>query len=73
VQGGAQSHLHRLQIDSAPLPLLAEDDLEQAIYFLTDLLLDRLRRFFSWDETEAVGTSGNGRNRQILSLTSNKA
>jgi len=47
VQGGAHRHLHRLQVDHSRLTPAAEDDPQQAIYFLTDFLVDRLPRFLS--------------------------
>jgi len=64
-----QQQLDGLQIDRAGLMPTAEDDLNDAAYFLGDFLLDRFRRFFSC----AVKVSSTGRNLQIFSLTSNKS
>jgi hypothetical protein len=69
MQGGAQSHFHRLQIRLASLFMLGEDARQQRGYFARDLVLDRLGRFFS----SAVSVSSTGRARQIFSLTSSKS
>ena len=69
MQSSAESHLYRLQIRLAGPPVLGEDARQQGGYFARDLLLDRLRRFFSSD----VSVSSTGRARQIFSFTCNRS
>ena len=68
MQGGAEAHLHRLQIYAAGLLPLGEDAAQQGGYFARDLRVDRFGRFFSC----GVSVSSTGRARQIFSLTSTK-
>jgi hypothetical protein len=68
VEGGADRHLHRLQVQVRGVVTLAKDESQQFFYFTGDFLLDGLRRFFSC----GVSDSSTGRARQIFSLTSNK-
>jgi hypothetical protein len=68
VEGGADCHLHRLQVQMRGVVTLAKDESQQLFYFTGDFLLDGLRRFFSC----GVRDSSTGRARQIFSLTSNK-
>jgi hypothetical protein len=63
------SHLDRLQIETARLTALLENDAQQLVYFARDLLPDRFRRFFSSGER----LSSTGRKRQIFSFTSSKS
>ena len=62
-------HLDGLQIDRARLMPIAEDNLQDSVYFLGDFLLDRFRRFFSC----GVRVSSTGRSLQIFSLTSSRS
>jgi hypothetical protein len=48
----------------------AEDERQQLVYFASDFLLDRFRRFFSWG---VASSSGVGRKRQRVLLTSTKS
>jgi len=73
VHSRARRHLDRLQIQPAALAPTSENDLQQAIYFLGHLAVDRFRCFFSWAERSASWGSGRGRKRQIFSFTSIKA
>src|SRR5207248_5965670 len=66
MQGGAEPHLHRLQIYAARLLPLGEDVAQQRGYFARDLRMDRFGRFFS----AGVSVSSTCRKAQILSLTS---
>jgi hypothetical protein len=66
MQGGPESHFHRLQIQAAGLLKLGEDAAQQRGYFARDLGVDGFRRFFS----SGVSVSSTGRNAQIFSLTS---
>ena len=66
MHGGAECHLHRLQIHTASLIPLGEDAAQQRGYFAGDLRLDRRGRFFS----SRVSVSSTGRKAQIFSLTS---
>jgi|SRR6266542_5760750 len=68
MQGGAESHFHRLQIRLAGLPALREDQRQQRGYFARDLVLDRRGRFFSSGDS----VSSTGRERQIFSLSATK-
>ena len=68
MQGRAQGHLHRLQVEPSGLALIAEDHLQKALYFLRDFMMDRIRRFFS--AAESVPSSSTGRCWQMASLTS---
>jgi hypothetical protein len=68
VQGRAQGHLHRFQVNPSSLALIAEDPLQQAIYFLRDFMMDRICRFFS--AAERVPSSSTGRCWQMASFTS---
>ncbi len=47
VHGGTNGHFHRLEIQSARLAALAENQLQQVLYFAGDFLPDRFGRFFS--------------------------
>ena len=67
---GADRRLDALQIQAASRLTLPEDDPKQLLYFTADLLLDDLRRFFSWFVCSVCSI---GRNRQILRLTSTKS
>ena len=67
VHGRTHRHLGSLQIETARLAALLEDDAQELIYFARDLLADRFRRFFSCG-VEVV--SSTGRKRQTCSLTS---
>ena len=69
MQGGAEGHFHRLQIQSSRLLAFGEDAAEQRGYFVLDLGLDRRRRFFS----SGVSVSSTGRAWQIFSFTSNRS
>src|SRR4029077_17474945 len=69
MHGATHQHFHSFQIDVTGLAQSAEDDPEHAGYFLADLLLDRLGRFFS----SGVSVSSTGRMRQIFSLTFTKS
>jgi len=68
VQGRTQGHLGRLQIETARLAALLEDDAQELVYFPRDFPVDRFRRFFSW----GLSVSSTGRARQIFALTSTK-
>jgi hypothetical protein len=46
MQGGAETHLRRLQIHNAGLLQLGEDPTQKRGYFARDLGLDRFGRFF---------------------------
>src|ERR1022692_2482608 len=67
VHGGSHSGLDRIQIVAAAGAVLLKNHPKEAVYFAGDLLLDRLRRFFSWAVCSVCST---GRVRQILRLTS---
>ena len=69
VHRSAHQHLDRLQIDLADLANSGKNDLKQAAYFLCDLVLDRLGRFFSC----GVNVSSIGRMRHSCSLTCTNA
>ena len=67
MQGGRHGHLDGFQVQAATVTAIVEDHAQKLVYFLRDLLLDRVPRFFSC----AVGASSStGRRRQICSLTS---
>jgi len=66
MHGGAHRHLDGLQIETARLAALLEDDPQELVYFADDFLTDRFRRFFS----SGVRVSSRGRKRQTRSLTS---
>ena len=69
VHGGAGGGFDSLQIEW-PLPAkFGEGDMEQAVYLAGDLLMDRVRSFFSW----AVEESSTRRKQQIFSLTAMKS
>src|SRR5262249_43563579 len=61
----ADQRLDGFQIESAAGAPASEHNRDHAAYFLADLLLDRVRRFFS----SGVRGSSTGRNWQIFSLT----
>jgi hypothetical protein len=64
----AHQHFDGFQLDPAGVTPTAEDDLEDAVYFLSDFLLDGFRRFFSC----GVSVSSIGRDWQICSFTVTK-
>lgn len=66
MQGGAEAHLHCLQIQTAGLLALGQDPAQQGGYFARDLPVDCFGRFFS----SGVNVSSTGRRVQIFSLTS---
>jgi hypothetical protein len=66
MHGGAEAHLHRLQIHATRLLPLGEDAAQQGGYFARDLRVDRFGRFFSC----GVSVFWTGRTAQIFSLTS---
>src|ERR1700730_6542020 len=47
VEGGADRHLHRLQVQATGAVTLAKDEPQPRFYFTGDFLLDGFRRFFS--------------------------
>lgn len=69
MHGGASGSFDCLQIETPLLTKTGENDLEQLVYFVGDLPMDRFRGFFSC----AVTASSTGRSRQIFSLTSTKS
>jgi hypothetical protein len=66
LHGRAYRHLDSFQIEMAGLWAALEDQAQQLVYFPPDLLLDRVRRFFSCGDS----VSSIGRTRQIFSFTS---
>jgi hypothetical protein len=46
MQGGAHRHLHRFEVQTLAVTPLAENHLEQTIYFLGHFPVERLGRFF---------------------------
>jgi len=68
MQGRAHRHLHRLQVEPSAPALIAEDYLQQALYFLGDFMMDRIRCFFS--VRERFPSSSMGRPWQMASFTS---
>jgi hypothetical protein len=68
MQGRAHRHLHRLQVDPPALALITEDHPQQALYFLRDFMMDRIRCFFS--ARERFPSSSKCRCWQMASLTS---
>ena len=64
----AHQHLDGFQFDASCLVPSAKDNLEKAIYFLSDFALDALRRFFSC----GVSVASTGRAWQICSFTCTK-
>jgi hypothetical protein len=71
MHGGADRKLARLQVYLAlPLPI-AQQPSDQVVYFLGDLLANRVRNFFfSCSSSAGSSTSRRGRCAQIFSLTS---
>jgi hypothetical protein len=66
MQGSAEGHFHRLQIQVASMLAFGKDTAQQRGYFARDLGVDRRGRFFS----SGVNVSSTGRKAQIFSLTS---
>jgi len=69
MQGRAYDSLHGFQVDGSRLAAALENHLQKLFYFAGDLLVDRLRRFFS----SGVSVSSTGRARQIRSFTASNS
>lgn len=67
LQGSAQGHLHRFQVQFASLASCGEYHPQQCIYFPRDFLIDRSSRFFSC-AVQTPASCARGRRRQIFSL-----
>ena len=70
VHGRAHGHLDRFQIEATSLVPSTEKNSQKLIYFASDLLADRFRRFFSWS---VDGSSSVGSKRQISAFVSTNA